>query len=622
VHLGGAEDVTGDARAIASRGDREEGRPKRRICVVVASEMTVRAFLVRQLRAMQAEYDLTVVVNTANVALLHELGIEGRLASIAIERRVSIRRDLAALWSLYRLLRHSRFDLVHSMTPKAGLLGMAAAWMTHVPIRIHTFTGQVWATRTGASRWFLRLCDVLIARMATERLADSPSQREFLVCEGVASTSALGVLGKGSVGGVDLATFKPDSAVRNAVRKRLGIQAEEVLLLFVGRLTRDKGVLDLAYAFRSVADEHSHVHLVIVGPDEESLRPAISSACGVHINRVQFFEQTDRPQDFMAGADVLCLPSYREGIGVVIIEAAACGVPAVASRIYGIVDAVEEGRTGLLHPAGDVAALTTELLRIARDGELRQSLGSAARLRAEREFPADRMVAAHLSFYSEVLTRAQAQDDVNLRRDWYGRFGKRTFDLTVASFALLLLLPLFGVVSTIVRLTLGRPVLFRQRRPGLNGIPFTLVKFRSMTDRYDVRGRALPDGERLTRVGRFLRASSLDELPELWNVLKGDMSLVGPRPLLLEYIPLYSYEQARRHEVRPGITGLAQVNGRNGLSWPERLALDVQYVERCSLWMDVGIVGRTLWDVVGARGINQPGRATVDYFRGNARDDG
>ena len=557
-----------------------------------------------------------MVVNTANVALLHELGIDGRLASIAIERRVSMAGDLAALWSLCRLLRNNRFDLVHSMTPKAGLLGMAAAWMTRVPVRIHTFTGQVWATRRGASRWFLRLCDVLVARMATETLADSFSQRAFLVGEGVASTSAMGVLGKGSVGGVDLATFKPDSAVRNAVRKRLGVQPEEVLLLFVGRLTRDKGVLDLARAFRSVADEQPHVRLVIVGPDEESLRPAISSACGAHVNRVQFFEQTDRPQDFMAGADVLCLPSHREGIGVVIIEAAACGVPAVASRVYGIVDAVEEGRTGLLHPSGDVAALTTELLRIARDGELRQSLGSAARLRAEREFPVERMVAAHLSFYSEVLNRTQAQNDVVVRHDWYGRFGKRTFDLTVASSALLLLLPLLVVVSAIVRLTLGRPVLFRQRRPGLNGRPFTLVKFRSLTDRYDRQGRLLPDADRLTRVGRALRGSSFDELPELWNVLKGDMSLVGPRPLLMEYLPRYSPRQAQRHAVKPGITGLAQVSGRNQLPWEERFELDLFYAGHISLWLDLRILARTAWQVIAGRGISQPGQATAQEFRG------
>ena len=595
---------------------RVEGQPKRRVCVIVASEMTVRAFLVRQLRAMQSEYDLTVVVKTANVALLRDLGIDGRLAAVAIERRMSVWRDLAALWSLYWLMRNGRFDMVHSITPKAGLLGMAAAWMTGVPVRIHTFTGQVWATRRGALRWFLRRCDVLVAAMATDTLADSPSQREFLACEGIAPTSAIRVLGKGSVGGVDAATFKPDATVRTTVRKLLGVQSGELILLFVGRLTRDKGVLDLARAFRHVADEQPEVRLVIVGPDEECLRPAISSACGPHVNRLQFFDETGRPQDFMAAADVLCLPSYREGIGVVIIESAACGIPAVASRIYGIVDAIEEGRTGLLHRVGDVAALTTELLRIVRDGELRRSLGSAARLYAEREFSVDRMVAAHLSFYSELLNRAHARNGVNVRRDWYSRFGKRMLDLTVASCALLLLLPLLAVISAIVRVMLGRPVLFRQRRPGLNGRPFTLMKFRSLTDRYDGQGRPFPDADRLTRVGRVLRGSSLDELPELWNVLTGDMSLVGPRPLLMEYLPRYSARQAKRHAVKPGITGLAQVNGRNELPWEERFELDLFYAEHFSLWLDLGILARTVWQVVAARGISQPGQATAQEFSG------
>jgi len=607
--------MTRNTPAYTGGGDRRHARPKRRICVVVASEMTVRAFLVRHLRAMQRDYELTVAVNTANLDLLRELGIDGRLAAIPIERQVSIWRDLTALWSLCSLLRKGRFDLVHSMTPKAGLLGMAAAWITRVPVRVHTFTGQVWAARRGAVRWFLRWCDVLIAQLATDTLADSISQREFLIRERVTS-SRIGVLGKGSVGGVDLETFKPDSGVRNAVRRKLFVQPDEVLLLFVGRLTRDKGVLDLAQAFRLVADERPEVRLVIAGPDEESLRPAISTACGPHIDRVRFFDETDQPQDFMAAADVLCLPSYREGIGVVIIEAAACGVPAVASRIYGIVDALQEGRTGLLHPVGDVAALTTELLRIVDDSELRRSLGSAARLYVEREFSVDRMVAAHLSFYTELLNRARADNDVIVRRDWYSRFGKRTLDVTVASFALLLLLPLLAVVSAVVRLTLGRPVLFRQRRPGLNEVPFTLMKFRSLTDRYDGQGRPLPDADRLTRVGRVLRGSSLDELPELWNVLKGDMSLVGPRPLLMEYLPRYSPRQARRHAVKPGITGLAQVNGRNELAWEERFELDLFYVEHVSLWLDLGILAHTMWHVVAARGISQPGQATAQEFRG------
>jgi lipopolysaccharide/colanic/teichoic acid biosynthesis glycosyltransferase len=317
----------------------------------------------------------------------------------------------------------------------------------------------------------------------------------------------------------------------------------------------------------------------------------------------------------MATADVLCLPSYREGFGSVVIEAASCGVPAVGSRIYGLVDAIEDGRTGFLHPPRDVEALTTLLSRLADDAGLRNSLGQAARRRAEEDFSVARLTAALVSVYTKLVS-------ASVGRGWYRSFGKRAFDLVVAGFALVLASPLLLVIALLIKASVGAPVLFRQRRPGLNGEPFTLVKFRSMTDRYDDRGAALPDAERLTRLGRFLRTSSLDEFPELWNVLRGEMSLVGPRPLLMEYMPLYTSVQARRHEVRPGITGLAQVNGRNGLSWPERFALDVEYVDGCSFRMDLAIIGRTVRDVVAARGINQPGRATVDYFQGNAGLDG
>jgi lipopolysaccharide/colanic/teichoic acid biosynthesis glycosyltransferase len=184
--------------------------------------------------------------------------------------------------------------------------------------------------------------------------------------------------------------------------------------------------------------------------------------------------------------------------------------------------------------------------------------------------------------------------------------------------ALLLLSPVLAVLAVLVRLKLGSPVLFRQQRSGLHGKPFTLVKFRSMTDRRDGQGNLLPDAERLTRFGRFLRASSLDELPELWNVLKGEMSLVGPRPLLMQYLPLYTPEQARRHEVRPGITGWAQVNGRNALSWEEKFALDVWYVDNQTLWLDLKIIFLTLLKIVKRDGINQPGAATMNPFGGNS----
>lgn len=194
---------------------------------------------------------------------------------------------------------------------------------------------------------------------------------------------------------------------------------------------------------------------------------------------------------------------------------------------------------------------------------------------------------------------------------------KRFLDVLVGGTALALLSPVIALTAVAVAVCLGRPVLFRQVRPGLYGRPFTLLKFRTMTDARGSDGALLADGQRLTRFGAALRRSSLDELLQLWNVLRGDMSLVGPRPLLMEYLPLYNAQQARRHEVRPGITGWAQVQGRNALSWDERFALDLWYVENRSLLLDLRILALTAGRVLSRRGVSQQGHATVEYFRGN-----
>lgn len=196
------------------------------------------------------------------------------------------------------------------------------------------------------------------------------------------------------------------------------------------------------------------------------------------------------------------------------------------------------------------------------------------------------------------------------------RLTKRVLDILGAGTGLLLLSPVLLVVSLLILRQMGRPVFFRQIRPGLHGRPFGMVKFRTMRDALDAEGNPLPDSERLTRLGRFLRSSSLDELPELWNVLRGEMSLVGPRPLLMEYLPLYSPFQARRHEVRPGVTGWAQVNGRNAITWDEKFALDVWYVDNQSLWLDLRIIGLTIRKVLRREGISAAGEATMPKFTG------
>lgn len=196
---------------------------------------------------------------------------------------------------------------------------------------------------------------------------------------------------------------------------------------------------------------------------------------------------------------------------------------------------------------------------------------------------------------------------------------KRLFDIVISLIAILCLLPLFILVFILVRISLGRPVFFVQDRPGLKSKIFRMIKFRTMLDAVDSEGRALPDSKRLTKFGTFLRSTSLDELPELWNVLKGDMSLVGPRPLLKEYLPLYNEEQARRHEVRPGVTGWAQINGRNALSWEDKFKLDVWYVDRQSFWLDIKILLLTVKKVLVRDGISAEGEVTTTKFTGSEK---
>jgi sugar transferase EpsL len=199
-------------------------------------------------------------------------------------------------------------------------------------------------------------------------------------------------------------------------------------------------------------------------------------------------------------------------------------------------------------------------------------------------------------------------------------FAKRVTDIVLAGSALLISAPLMAAIALAIRLSMGRPILFRQMRPGYRGKPFKLLKFRTMNAARDARGGRLPDAERLTPIGRLLRRLSLDELPQLWNVLRGDMSLVGPRPLLMQYMDRYTPEQARRHDTKPGITGWAQVHGRNGLTWPEKFSLDLWYVDNWSWWLDIRILRRTVWQVLKREGISQPGHATMPELSASERN--
>jgi glycosyltransferase involved in cell wall biosynthesis len=381
---------------------------ERRICFVVATDVTAKAFLMDHIRALSKEYEVTLVANTSDLEILARAGIDAEVVQVAIERKTSIVRDLCALVRLWMLFLRRRFDAVHSVTPKAGLLSMLAAVCAGVPHRTHTFTGQVWATRSGFSRALLKSFDRVIARCATALLADSHSQRKFLEDHRVAPVGRIGVLGAGSISGVDIERFRPDPSARRSVRTSLNIPEDAIVFVFVGRLNRDKGLLDLAMAFEEHARCCPQSHLLVVGPDEEEVAEQMRSRCAGVGNRLHFVGATPTPQAYMAASDVFCLPSYREGFGTVIIEAAAVGVPAIASRIYGIVDAVVDGQTGLLHPPRDPRALAAAMSRLADDPALRNEFADRCRVRAREEFSSDRITAALVEFYGDVLSGTES----------------------------------------------------------------------------------------------------------------------------------------------------------------------------------------------------------------------
>lgn len=366
--------------------------------------MTVRVFLLDILRALSLRYHMTLVVNTDAPAVLEEsLGGKIRVVPLRIERQPSPWRDLLTTYHLLRLFRRERFDLVHSISPKSGLLGMLAAWLARIPIRLHTFQGEVWFTRTGLWRFILKSMDRLVGWLITDATVVSHSERAFLIEQRVLTQEKSVVLANGSIAGVDLARFRPDAEIRASLRGKHGIADSGVVLLYMGRLNRDKGILELAEAFALLARRDVNVYLWLVGADEEAMLAAVSDTLAPYRDRVFSESHVDWPEQYMAAADVLVLPSHREGFGVVIIEAAACGIPAVASRVYGLTDAMQENVTGLMHPVGDTLALRDCMATLSHDAVLRRRLGKAARARTSAEFSKQHVHAAMLSYYANLL---------------------------------------------------------------------------------------------------------------------------------------------------------------------------------------------------------------------------
>lgn len=325
------------------------------------------------------------------------------ITNIEIPRSISPMRDMIALFQLLRCFRQNRFDIVHSTTPKAGFLCALAGALAQVPIRLHTFTGQPWADMKGLVRLVGQLADWIIGQLNTQCYADSESQRDFLITQGLLPSKKLKVLGKGSLAGVDTRRFdntRWSEAERLALRRELGLSDHGGVILFVGRVTRDKGVRELLKAFEAVCNRGYDIDLLLVGPLDNERGGAINLA---GIPRVYHVGYTDCPERYMALANFLCLPSYREGFGTVVIEAAAMGLPTIGTRIYGLSDAVKEEVTGILVPPRDAAALANAMCRMLDEPDHMAKMGMAARLRCLELFDADKVNALVSEEYIRLI---------------------------------------------------------------------------------------------------------------------------------------------------------------------------------------------------------------------------
>ena len=374
---------------------------RKKICFIIATPLTAKAFLMKHFEYLSEIFDIYVVANfDQNPGFtLDNQFIKGQ-KNIEIARSISLLKDGKALFDLRKYLHEMQFDAVHSVTPKAGLIGMLAAKLAGVKIRVHIFTGQVWHTQKGFFKILLKNLDRLIVFCATNILVDGKSQRRFLIENKIINDKNSQVLGEGSISGVDTAKFFPQPEVRAQYRSELHLN-DEIVYLFLGRMNRDKGILDLAKAFCLLHEKFPKTKLVLVGPDEENLEPLIRQMDDTN-GDIVFYGSTPKPQDVLQLADVFCLPSYREGFGTSVIEASLLELPIICSDTYGLMETIVENQTGLRHKTRDVASILAQMEQMT-DLNSRKRMGENGRQYVLQNFSAEKISTAWLGFYKGLL---------------------------------------------------------------------------------------------------------------------------------------------------------------------------------------------------------------------------
>ena len=597
----------------------------------------------------EAGHDVTVIAGTVNYTTGERPArFAGRWVTKEREGHVTVLRChvpatyntsyLGRMWAFFGFtlssvtaaLRVERPDVVIATSPPlvTAIPGWIAARVRHRAVPYIFEIRDLWpesAVSTGVLRPTSLLTRALYAleRWAC-RTADvinvlTPAFRDDIVRRGLAVPEKIVQVPNGA----DVDEFTPGRR-DNAVRRELG-WGDRFVVLYAGAHGRANAIGQLVDAAERLVDRPDILIATVGdGPErgrwqEEGRRRGLSN--------IVFLgpQPKERMAEFVQASDVGAAvlqanPTFRTVYPNKVFDYMACGRPTLLA-IDGVARALvcEQARAGIFVKPEQPADIAAGIRFLADHPAARQEMSARGREWVVANQSRRALAEDYLKVMDGVVAgNAGPAVSRAAKRTLYRRGGKRAIDLVVASALLVLAAPVLAITALIVRLGLGSPVLFTQKRPGLHGQPFVMFKFRTMKDLRDEHGRPRPDAERLTRLGGWLRRLSLDELPELLNVVRGEMSLIGPRPLLMQYLERYTPEQARRHDVRPGITGLAQVSGRNALAWPQRFALDVAYVDRCGLTLDAKIALLTVWKLLTREGIDEPGRVSVTEFMGGS----
>lgn len=376
---------------------------RKKICFVVSSVLTAKFFLRFHIEKLSEEYDVYLVgkFSKEDIESVSYLKLTG-IKSIGIERNINIKKDLIAIKNFVSYIKEMQFDAIHSLAPKAGLIAAISGKIAGTKIRIHIFTGQVWHTKKGFFRFILKQLDKLIVLLNTKVLVDSHSQQEYLINEGIVNINNSLVLGKGSISGVDIKRFYPNIKLKKELKEELKIPSEVVVFLFMGRINRDKGIFDLAHAFKELLSTSDNVFLLIGGYDEGKCIEKVK-AIVKNEKYFKYYGSTDFPENIIHAGDVFCLPSYREGFGTSVIEASSCKLPAICSDTYGLRDTIIDNETGLRHEVGNIKEITSKMKLLASDINLIQQFGENGFKYVNENFLASSVSDAWLRFYQKVL---------------------------------------------------------------------------------------------------------------------------------------------------------------------------------------------------------------------------